>query len=74
MTAIEKLQENQYKYIVSSLYAKEGIKVNSFIGNHYHIYDHKIQEEKKIDRIRHYKRDPSIKDDRIIVVLLLIGG
>ena len=38
MTAIEKLQENQYKYIVSSIYAKDGIKANSFIGNHYHIY------------------------------------
>lgn len=74
MTAIDNLQENQYKYIVSSIYTKDGINSNSFIGSHYHIYDHKIQEEKKIDTIRHYKRDPSIKDDRIIVVLLLIGG
>ena len=74
MNEIDKLKVNQYKYIVSSITTKDSVKANSFIGSHYHIYDKKIMEEKKIDTIRHYKRDPSIKDDRIIVVLLLIGG
>lgn len=74
INAIEKLQDNQYRYVISSIYTKDGVKANSFIGSHYHSIDQKFRDEKKIETIRHYKRDPSIKDERIIVVLLLIGS